>query len=231
MNKTHVIGILAGITMILTSTVHAVDTGKLKFVEIRREASPLVTFRIILRAGAINDPSGKEGLNALTAYMIAQGGTKDLTYQQVVEKFYPWAAGIDVQADQEITTFVGDVHRDHLGEFYKLFSDLLLHPRFDPSDFQRLKDIGINYLKNSLRATEDENLGKQALNVLIYGGHPYGKTEVGTVQGLTAITLDDVKDYYQKIYTQANLWIGIAGGYQAALTEQIRNDFSALPEG
>ncbi|MEK7250980.1 MAG: hypothetical protein AAB209_11225, partial [Bacteroidota bacterium] len=43
----------------------------LTVTEIQSENSPLVTFRIILRAGSINDWKGKEGINALTAYMIA----------------------------------------------------------------------------------------------------------------------------------------------------------------
>ena len=215
----------------LTIIFHANDQPGLRFTEIPSTNSPLVTFRIILRAGAINDLKGKEGLNAFTAFMIAQGGTQDLTYSQVIEKLYPWAAEIDLQADQEITTFIGNVHRDHLDEFYKLFSDLLLHPRFDPSDYERLKDQGINYLTTTLRATDDENLGKQALNAFMYEGHPYGKTEYGTVQGLTSITLEDIKKYYKKMYTQANLWVGIAGGYPTSLVEKIRKDFSVLPIG
>jgi len=217
--------------MALTTELHAVEKSGLKFTEIRSTTSPLITFRIIIRSGAINDPIGKEGLNALTAQLIAQGGTKELTYQQVTDTLYPWAANINVQADQEITTFIANAHRDHLVEFYKLLSDLLLRPRFDPADFQRVKDVGINYIKNTIRATDDENLGKQALNAFMFEGHPYGKLEAGTVQGLTAITLDDVKEYYKKIYTQGNVWIGIAGGYPVSLIEKMRKDFGTLPEG
>ena len=223
--------LIAVLTMALSTILSAKDQTGLKVTQIQSVNSPLVTFRIILRSGAINDPKGKEGLNALTAYLIAQGGTKDLTYSQVVEQLYPWSAGIDVQADQEITTFIGEVHRDHLDHFYKLFSDLLLHPRFDPADFQRVKDLGLTYLKNTLRATSDENLGKQALNTFMYEGHPYGKPEFGTVQGLTAITLEDVKEYYNNTCTQANLWLGIAGGYPQSLVGQMQRDFSALPAG
>ena len=122
-----------------------------RVTEIRSEHSPLVTFRVILRAGSINDLKGKEGINALTALMIAQGGTKDLTYQQVVSALYPWAAGITVNPDKEITAFVGNVHRDHLKEFYRIFSGLLLNPRFDPDDFTRNKDLLLNGLEKSLR--------------------------------------------------------------------------------
>jgi len=217
--------------MALTIKLHAIEKGGLKFTEIQSTTSPLVTFRVILRAGSINDPAGKEGLNALTAYTIAQGGTKDLTYQQLVEKLYPWAAGINVQVDQEITTFIAEIHRDHLDAFYKLFSDLLLSPRFDPADFQRMKDVGLNYIKNTLRSTDDENLGKEALSAFMFPDHPYGKLEAGTVKGLEVITLDDVKDYYKKTYTQGNLWIGIAGGYPKSLVERMKKDFGKLPTG
>jgi len=220
-----------GILMALTSKTYTLETGGLKFTELHSTTSPLITFRVILRAGAINDPPGKEGLNALTANVIAQGGTKELTYQQVVEKLYPWAASISVQADHEITTFIADIHRDNLDQFYSLFSSLLLSPRFDPADFQRVKDLHLNYIQNTLRSTDDENLGKQALNIFMFDGHPYGRLERGTVQGLKAITLDDVKNYYAATYTQGNLWIGIAGGYDRSLIDRMKKDFGVLPEG
>ncbi len=219
------------VLMVPTSELFAKDETGLRFTTISLPSSPLIAFRIIVRAGSINDPKGKEGLNSLTADLIANGGTKDLTYSQVVDKLYPWAASIDVQTDQEITTFIGSIHRDHLDGFYKLFSELLLGPRFDPADFQRVKDLHLNYLQNTLRATNDEELGKQTLNAMIFVNHPYGTTEDGTVQGISAITLDDVKNYYKTTYTQANFWIGLAGGYPDNLQETMKKDFSSLPAG
>jgi zinc protease len=207
------------------------EKGAIKFTEMQSENSSLVSFRIIVRSGSINDPAGKEGLNALTAELIADGGTSALTYAQVVDKLYPWAANVNVQADQEITTFIGTIHRDHLQEFYALFSSLLLQPRFDAGDFQRVKDLALNYLQNTLRATNDEALGKQTLSASVFEGTPYARCEGGTVAGLSAITLDDVKKFYRDTYTQANLWIGVAGGYPSSLIETMRNDFSALPAG
>ncbi len=228
--------LIAALCLLIWSlgTLAAPGTGAfaaVKITELRSENSPLVTIRIILRAGSINDPKGKEGLNALTATLIEQGGTQQLTYADVVEKLYPWAARISSQADQELTTFTGNVHRDHLADFYRLLTDLVLNPRFDSADFDRVKDLGINYLKNTLRGTDDENLGKQALNAFMFEGHPYGTTEFGTVQGLTSITLADVREYFRRTYTQANLWVGIAGGYPADFPATIRADFAKVPEG
>jgi len=222
---------LLGVSAMTTMPTILRAQGGVKMTELRSPNSPLVTIRVALRAGAINDPAGKEGINALTAELIGSGGTKELTYSQVMEKMYPWASNISSQSDHELTTFTGNVHRDHLGEFYKLFSALVLSPRFDPADFARVKEDAVNYLVNTLRSTDDENLGKEALNAFMFEGQPYGTTENGTVAGINAITLDDVKMYYAKTYTQANLWVGLAGGYPDGFAERVRGDFSKAPAG
>lgn len=223
---------LALLTLICCAswTTTGVAKTPIRTTEIYSEKSPLITFRIILRAGSINDLKGKEGINALTAFMIAQGGTKEMTYQQVVSALYPWAAGIGVQPDKEITTFVGNVHRDHLEKFYGILTGLLLNPRFDPDDFTRNKDLMLSFLEKNLRGTDDENLGKDGMLISLFAGHPYG-TAGSTVQGLKSITLEDVKSYYKNTYTTGNIWVGLAGGYPKSLVERIKKDLSALPEG
>ena len=201
-----------------------------RVTEIYSENSPLVSFRVIVRAGSINDWKGKEGINELTAFMIAQGGTKELRYQEVAARLYPWAAQISVQPDKEITTFIGECHRDHLDQFYKIFSDLLLNPRFDPDDLTRNKDLALNYLEKDLRGTDDENLGKEAFSIAMFKELPYG-TAGASVAGLKSTSLEDVKEYYRKTYTTGNVWIGIAGGYPKSLIERMKKDFSSLPDG
>jgi zinc protease len=201
-----------------------------KFTEVAAPKSPLVSFRIIVRVGSINDPKGKEGLNELTASMLAEGGTQELKYPQVLEKLYPWAATISVQADKEITTFQGKVHRDFLGPFYELFSSLILKPRFDEEDFTRNLDLELNSLEKTLRGSDDEDLGKETLNLSLFAGHPYG-TAGATVSGLKSITMDDLKTYYHRYYAADNFWIGVAGGYPRALIDRMKKDFSARRGG
>jgi zinc protease len=200
-------------------------------VELPSANSPLISFRIFLHAGSINDPKGKEGLNALTALMIGQGGTKDMTYKQIVDMLYPWAASISPQSDKEVTVFIANIHRDNVQKFYRIFANLLLQPRFDESDFKRNKDELLNYLQNTLRFNDDENLGKQSLEAMLYANHPYGHTPEGTVEGLQSITLDDVKTYYKKVYTRDNITLGIAGGYTPDFVRGMKTDFAKLPAG
>ena len=190
--------------------------------------SPLVEFRVQFHVGSIEDPKGREGLNALTAMMIGEGGTQSLTYREVTDRLYPMAAGIGAQPDREVTTLIGAVHRDHLAPFYEIFSDVILRPRFDPADFSRIKDRMLAALETQLRGNDDENLGKAALEGLIYEGHPYGHLELGTLQGLKAITLDDVKGHYRKYYTRDRLVLGVGGGYPKGLIDTAKKDLAAL---
>jgi zinc protease len=194
-------------------------------------SSTLVTFRIQFRVGSIDDPDGKEGLNALTALIIGQGGTRELTYREVIERLYPMAASISAQPDREVTTFIGQAHRDHLKDYYQVFADVLLEPRFDPSDFQRVRDFLLASIETTLRGNDDEALGKEALNLILYEGHPYGRPDIGTVQGLRSITLEDVRTHFERHYTRGNVVLGVAGGYPDGLIQTLETDFASLPEG
>jgi len=103
--------------------------------------SSLVALRILVETGAAYDPAGKEGLASLTATTMAEGGTPELTYSQVIEALYPTAAEIRVGVDKEVIVFSGTVHRDKLAEFYGIMKDVVLTPRFDPEDFERERRI------------------------------------------------------------------------------------------
>jgi zinc protease len=193
--------------------------------------SPLVTFRLQFMTGAAVDPKGKEGVAALTAAMLAQGGSRTMTYEQIVEAMYPMATSFSWQIDKEMTVFMGTTHIDNLDKYYGLISQMLLDPGFRADDFTRLKTDAINFLKVSLRETNDEELGKEYLYNLIYESHPYEHHNMGTVSSLEKVTLDDVRAFYKANYNQANFVLGLAGNYPKELLQRVEADFGKLPAG
>lgn len=191
-------------------------------------SSPLVTFRILFNAGSALDPKGKEGVAALTAAMISDGGSRQMTYAQIVEAMYPMATSFGSQVDKEMTVFHGTTHTDNLQKYYQIISDMLLNPGWREEDFSRLREDLINAIKVNLRQNNDEELGKEALYNFIYeGAHPYGHYNLGTVESLQKMTLDDVKKFYQDNYAKANIVVGLAGGYPKGFDDKVRNDFAA----
>ncbi len=193
-------------------------------------SSPLVAIQLRFDVGSIHDPAGKEGLASLTSMMIGQAGTQKRSYTDIVEALYPLAAAVNTDTDREVTVIGGMVHRDKLAEYTTLLEEALLHPAFAKDDFERNKDQLSSELTSSLRSN-DERLGLELLQQRIFQGHPYGHSPAGTVEGLQHITLDDVKQFYRDHYTQANLTLGIAGGYPADYAARLSRDLAALPAG
>ena len=193
--------------------------------------SPLVTIRLVFTTGAAQDPADKPGLANLTASLLASGGSKDHTYKQVLDALYPMAAGFSASVDKEMTVFVGETHADNLDQFYGLMRDAVLHPGWRADDFERVRDNTINALKVGLRGNNDEELGKEELYSLIYKGTPYSHTNLGAVSALSKMTVADLQAFYKQHFTQANLMIGLAGGYSPEFLARVKKDFAALPEG
>ncbi|HEV7374737.1 MAG TPA: pitrilysin family protein [Pyrinomonadaceae bacterium] len=193
--------------------------------------SPLVTFRILFMTGSASDPEGKEGVAALTAAMLAEGGSRKMSYDQITNTFYPMATAFDFQIDKEMTVFTGTTHLDNLDRYYSIISQMLLDPGFRQDDFTRLKEDATNFLKVSLREGNDEELGKEQLYNTIYASHPYGHHNRGSLSALERLTLNDVRAFYSQHYTRANLVLGLAGGYPASFVKKVEADFGKLPAG
>ena len=66
---------------------------------------PTISFKIWFKVGSQNDPKGKEGLAALTAGLLSEGATKNNSYDQILEKLFPLAAGYSCNSSVEMTIF------------------------------------------------------------------------------------------------------------------------------
>ena len=182
-------------------------------VEILRSKSalPQLNVKLLFAAGSSSDPKGKEGLAALTAAMIADGGSKDMRIDEINRALYPMAGVFRGQVDKEMTTFTASVHKDNWKPYADIVFPRLLDPGLREDDFKRIKDSQLNTLKEDLRNNNEEELGKEALQAYIFQGTPYEHPAVGTVAGIESITLDDVRNFIKTAYTRANLTVGARG--------------------
>jgi zinc protease len=199
-------------------------------VTLASTSDPNVSVRLVFNTGSQDDPAGKEGLAALTAEMLADASTLANSYDQILTKLYPMAASYSAQVDKELTVIEGRVHKDNWEAYYQLLKEAILQPAFKQEDFARIKTQTLNYLERTLRYTNDEELGKEALNQFIFSGTPYGHPEAGLIKSVKDLTLDDIKQFYATHFTRENLTIGLGGAVDPEMTGRIRQDMKALPE-
>jgi zinc protease len=204
-------------------------SAPIRIVRLPSSTSPLVTIRLLFQVGASDDLPDKQGIAHLTAAMLGEGGTVKRTWSEVLDALYPMAAAIQFYGDKDSFVFTGTVHRDNLDAFSDLLAQQILTPRFSSEDFSRIKQDAHDAISKTLRGNDDENLGKQALATVMYSGHPYGYPTLGTIAGLSATTLDDVRRFYAEHFVQERLIVGVAGGYPASFPERYAARFSTLP--
>jgi zinc protease len=192
-------------------------------------ADPTVSFRIVFTVGSQDDPVGKEGLAYLTGTLLAEGATATHAYAEILKLLFPMAAEYNVRVDKEVTTFSGRVHKDSLDAYATLLLDAVMQPAFSEADFVRIKQRTIDYLAKTLRYTSDEELGKAALYNAVFAGTPYGHFNAGTVEGLKAITLDDVRAFYRAHFTRDTTVLALGGGYDDKLVERMQRSLAQLP--
>ena len=218
-----------GLAVALAATAAGDDKGAAVLLPVADD--PTITFDVWFKLGSQNDPPGKAGLAHLTGQMLAAASTRQHRYEEILAKLYPLASSYDVRVDKEMTTFGGRTHRDNVEKFFPLLTAALLEPAFAPDDFERLKSDQLNFLGNTLRYASDEELGKAALHAFVFEGTPYQNPPEGTIEGLQAITLDDVKAFYKTHFTRDNAVVALGGGYDPELVKRFQAAVATLPAG
>ena len=198
-------------------------------LELPANQNAIVDVQIRFRTGSVDDPRGKAGLTDLTARVMTEGGTQALSAKQLLEALFPLAAELDVRVDKELTTFMARVHKDNLAKLLPLVTDVVLHPRWDPAEFRRLREDAVNDIEKRLRQGDDENLGKESLQETMFRGHPYERLILGHASDLKSMTVQELQQHAGRVFTADRLEVGVSGGYPENLGRDIAQALSALP--
>ncbi len=205
------------------------ELPKLPLLEQPAAASPLVNLRLNFRVGSLHDPKGKEGLAQLTAAMITDAGTRQRSVQELTKAYGATGSRLGVLVDKERTSFTLNAPRAKATEALELALEQLVEAGFSESDFKRLKAQQLNALNVGLKANNDEELGKLALEARMYEGS-YAHPVLGTASGLETITLEDVKTFARTFYSRKRLVVGLGGGFDAAFKSAALRGLGRLPD-
>ena len=205
-------------------------SSDLRFIS-QKSVLPQIEVKLLFNSGSASDPAGKEGLATLAAEMITDAGSKEMTISEINKALYPMAGGVFSRTDKEMTAITWSIHKDNWRKFLDIVLPSLLTPGYRDEDFQRIKDLQLNALKQDLRNNNEEELGKERLLINLYPNTPYAHTALGTVAGIQAVTIDDVKKFIADHYTRGNLVVGLSGDYPDELVTRLKSDLGALPQG
>ena len=183
--------------------------NKVKVLGIEHNELPLVSFSIRIMGGHTLDPIGKNGVaNLLTKIMME--GTQDKNPQQFEEALGKLGAELNFTASDEYITLSGSTLSSNFAAVIALAQEVLLEPRWDSEQWQRVKQEATAHIQQA-----NANPGNIAANVyakLMYGdGSKLASSVTGTEVDVNAISLDDVKAYYQENIAANLATVHVAG--------------------
>lgn len=185
-------------------------------------AFPIVTIKVIIRAGSIRDPEGKAGLANMTADLLDEG-TSTRSSTQIAEETDFMGARLSTASRADYSTASLQVLKKDLESGLSLLSDILLNPNFPKREVDRLRDE----IKGQLIAEEDQpgTVAEKAFNRIIFGSHPYHLPVEGTTHTIENISRADITSFHNRYYRPNNTFIAVVGDITVQEVEEQINRF------
>ena len=175
-----------------------------------RPADPTVVVRLRIEAGAVHDPTGREGVAAFTARMLTRGaGTLDV--EQLNEATDGLGASLSVEAGRHVAEVSIRCLREDLPALLDLAADVTRRPNFPEAEIEKVRNellAAIREADNDTRSSAD-----RALRRLLYPApHPLGRRVGGEPDTVVAITRDDLIAFHAARYGPRVTTVAVVGG-------------------
>jgi zinc protease len=199
----------------------------MRVLTILHHEQPVVTMRLLVGAGAAEDPQGKAGLSGLLGNLLDQGtGTR--TAQEIADQIDTIGGALGTGSGSDLSFANVVVMKDSFGVAMELLADVVRNPKFDAEEIDRQKQQAISSLQVS--ATDPDFVASTLFDRLVYGFHPYGLPGNGTPETLAGITRDDLQSFHRRYFVPNNMILAIVGdttnGEAFAMAEKV---FGAWP--
>ncbi len=183
---------------------------------------PLVQFSLTIKGGELLDDMNKVGVANLITDMMMEG-TKNKTPIELEEAIDELGANINMYTSREAITIFVNCLSSKFSDVYKLVEEILLEPRWDEKEFARVKKETLENINRS--KVNPPLVARNIFNKLAYGGnHIFSIPTIGTKESVEAISIDDLKAYYEKSLSPTVTHITIVGNItQSAAVDKFKS--------
>jgi zinc protease len=198
------------------------DNG-LRVWTVEHHQVPLVSVLALIPAGAAADPPKQPGLAAITGDMLDEG-CGDMSALDVHEALGRIGAQLDLDIGHDATVLGLTTLARHLGRGLELVRDMLVRPRFEQREFDRVRELRLNrllQLKDMPPALAD-----RAFTQLLYRNHPYGHLPIGSEGSLRSLMIRDIMAFHRRVFQPSRTTvIAVGDASHADLTKAVRTAF------
>jgi zinc protease len=189
-----------------------------------------VSMSMFFKGGVMNYDAERAGIENLALASAATCGTKNYSvvdYQELADEY-----GIEISGSS--TTDYGTISMNciskYLDQGWKLFSDAVVNPAFDKTEFQTTKERMITGIYHS--QSDPETRVEQISMESMFKDSPYSINPLGTSKTVGAFTAEMVSNYYHnELLNKNKMFLVVAGNItKEELEKKIQASFAALKE-
>src|SRR5262245_31969592 len=182
------------------------DNGLQVIAELNERAYS-VAAGFFVKTGSRDESSELAGVSHFLEHMTFKG-TPRRDALAVNREFDRVGAKHNAQTSEEDTFYHVTCLPEYLPPAFDVLSDIL-RPTLRDEDFETEKQVIIEeirmYLDNPM------SVAYEAAKAAHFGAHPLGNSILGTVPSITALTVDQMRDYFARRYSPANIVVAFAG--------------------
>lgn len=185
----------------------------------REPTLPLFNLRMGVRAGSLSDPVERSGRSALMTSLLVSGNRR-LDTQALEQRLDQVGASASASAGQTTTVFSLSGLAQEQSATIELAEWSWLESDFPEEEVERVKRVRHRAL---IQAEENPNyLAMRALRQNFFKNHPYGFPSEGTLDSITAMNREDLRDAHRLLLDPAALVVSAVGDLDVdALIDQL----------
>jgi zinc protease len=168
---------------------------------------PLVSYRLALRSGDVNDPADTPGLMDMVASLLNEG-TAQRSSKQIADEVARLGATISAGSTSDYTTVAASSLAMYRNEILDLLADIVLNPTFPEAEVKLAQQNALQGLKQ--QRSQPSFLASERMAQVLFGQHPYSVISA-TPESINAISHDKLLAFHRSTFTPNNAVLVVVG--------------------
>lgn len=180
---------------------------------VRLLCEPLPGYRsvavgIFVGVGSRDERDTEAGLCHFLEHLVFKG-TERRSARQLAEQIDAVGGQLNAYTTREYTCFYTKVLGEHVDLAIDLLADMVVHPRLDPADVERERQVILEEL--SMVEDAPEELVQDLFYGALWPDHPMGRPVAGDIASVTRLSCAEIAAFHRRHYTGPNMVVALAG--------------------
>lgn len=195
---------------------------------VEEHSIPFVALELRFRGGASLDAPGKRGaVNLMTA--LLEEGTGDMDSRAFARATEAIAAEFSYDTHDDAVSISARFLSETRDEAVDLLRGSIVEPAFNDAAIERVRAQVVSIIQSDRK--DPDKIARDAFAGLVYGDHPYGSSEMGTVASVRGLTRDDIADAHKAALARDRVYVSAVGDITAeelaTLVDRLLGDLPA----